>query len=101
MKTTQEIKQDLNDTVKIYHTLPNSTIERYKTDAVLNRIFFPIAELYDETIKGAPEILQTIYKYLYVEGLTQKDTAQALYYSQNYINQLHKELILFFQANLG
>ena len=98
LKTVQEIRHDLRYVVKFWYNLPESTLERYRNDEELSKIFIPVVEAYDKHIKNARPTLQKIYKFLYVEGLTQKDTGYYLCYAEKYVQRLNKELILYFQS---
>ena len=101
LKTVEEIRKELRYIVKFWYNLPDSTVERYRNDDELSKIYIPVVEAYDKHIKNARPTLQKIYNYLYVEGLTQKDTGYYLDYAEKYVQRLNKELILFFQKAFG
>ena len=101
LKTVEEIRNELRYTVKFWYNLPDSTVERYRNDDELSKIYIHVVEAYDKHIKNARPTLQKIYNYLYVEGLTQKDTGYYLDYAEKYVQRLNKELILFFQKAFG
>ena len=100
-KNLPEIRKELRYTVKFLHNLPDSTLEQYRKNEDYQRKIFPIVEKYDKFIENAHPTLKKIYKFLYVEGLTQKDAAYYLYYSEKYVQRKNKELILYFQKCFG
>lgn len=101
LKTVDEIRKELRYTVKFLHNLPDSTLEQYRKNEDYQRKIFPIVKKYDEFIENAHPTLKKIYKFLYVDGLTQKDAAYYLYYSEKYVQRKNKELILYFQKCFG
>ena len=97
LKSVEEIRKELRYAVKFWHNLPDSTLEKYETDVAMQKRFSIVKE-YNKHIKNAHHTLQKVYEYLYVEGLTQKDTAKYLDYSEKHVQRLNKQLILYFQS---
>ena len=101
MKTVDEIRKELRYTVKFLHNLPESTLEEYRKNKEYQEKLFSLVEKYDKYIENAHPTLKKIYKFLYVEGLTQKDAGYYLCYSEKYVQRKNKELILYFQKCFG
>ena len=55
---------------------------------------------YNEAIRRAPPILYDIYNGLYIRNYTQQALSVEMGYTIEYLNRLHKQILLFLQKNV-
>ena len=58
------------------------------------------AERYNEAIRFAPPLLYDLYVGLYIKGFTQEAFSVELGYTPEYVQMLHKKLLLFLQKQM-
>ena len=95
--TLNEIRQQLK-TIRLYYT------NKARFPAAFDTLPHTVKELVDKyaaIVSTAPLDLYYIYYELYVKGLTQEATAEDLNYSNEYIRQKNKRLLLFLQQKIN
>ena len=97
MKDINEIRDDLKE-IRYYYNRA-SIFEEGEKVIGLNDVYNKV-ELYNSTIRRARPMLYDIYIGLYVHCLTQHSLALEMGYTREYIQQLNKEVLVFFQKNL-
>lgn len=55
---------------------------------------------YNEAVQSAPPVMYDLYVGLYVNGYTQEAMSAELGYTPEYVQMLHKKLLLFLQKQL-
>ncbi|MEG2450879.1 MAG: helix-turn-helix transcriptional regulator [Clostridia bacterium] len=94
MKTLNEIREDLKD-IRYYYICKKLIDEVSKT--VENTAVIEIIAKYNAAIKVACSRDYVLYTSLYIKGLTQESVAEQLGYSPDYVQRMHKKLLLFLQ----
>ena len=97
MLTLNEVRSDLKE-IRYYYS------RKELFDKMLSGIgrsdVFDTVDKYNQAIRKAEPRLYDVYACLYVEGATQEYLASVLNYTPEYIRQLNKRLILYFQKQI-
>lgn len=97
MKTLTEIRNDLKE-IRYYYTRKADFDESLKyigTSALIDTV-----NLYNNQIRFAPAKLIDIYLSLYIHNHTQESLSAKFGCSTEYVQRLHKKLLLYLQENL-
>lgn len=97
MVSLNKIREDLKE-VRYYYlrkTIFDETFENISSNAVLEKVF-----RYNDAIRTAPIKLYDLYVCLYTKNYTQAALALELDYTPEYIQMLHKQLLLFLQTKI-
>lgn len=97
MVSLDKIREDLRE-VRYYYTrkeLFDETFKSISTNVILEKVY-----RYNEAIRSAPVRLYDLYVCLYTKNYTQAALAIELDYTTEYIQMLHKKLLLFLQTKI-
>ena len=97
MVRLDKIREDLRE-VRYYYTrkeLFDETFKSISTNVILEKVY-----RYNEAIRSAPVRLYDLYVCLYTKNYTQAALALELDYTTEYIQMLHKKLLLFLQTKI-
>jgi hypothetical protein len=97
MVSLDKIREDLRE-VRYYYTrkeLFDETFKSISTNVILEKVY-----RYNEAIRSAPVRLYDLYVCLYTKNYTQAALAVELNYTTEYIQMLHKKLLLFLQTKI-
>ena len=98
MLELSKIRADLRE-IRYYYTRKKIFDETVKIVGASN-----VAEKalkYNEVIKRASPQMYDLYVGLYINGLTQEAFAESIGYASQYVQYLHKQLLLFFQEHIS
>lgn len=98
MLTLNKIREDLKE-IRYYYSrkaLFDENSRCVAPNAILNK-----ARKYNEAVKTAKPILYDVYICLYVKNYTQEGLSVELGYTPEYIQMLHKQLLLFLQNKIA
>ena len=97
MLPLDKLRSDLKE-IRYYYSRKALFDERAQCiapNAVLEKV-----RKYNEAVRTAKPILYDLYISLYVKGYTQEGLSVELSYTPEYIQMLHKQLLLFLQTKL-
>jgi len=98
MITLAEIREDVKE-IRYYYSrkkMFDKAIVEVTPSSVLDKV-----RKYNEIVSTAPPRLYDIYVSLHVNNMTQEALAHELGYTPEYIQMLHKKLLLFLQSKLA
>ena len=98
MLSLNKIREDLRE-VRYYYTrkeLFDETFENITKNVILEKVY-----RYNDAIHFAPLRLYDLYVCLYTKNYTQTGLAIELGYTTEYIQMLHKKLLLFLQTKIS
>ena len=96
--TAKEIRNDLYD-IRYYHThrgmfnKPGMTIVKSTVEEK--------AERYEKIVKEGGTMLYAVYTELYVEGNTQKRTAEKWQMKEGYVKYMNRKLIAYLEKEIN
>ena len=97
MLPLDKLRSDLKE-IRYYYSrkaLFDESAQCIAPNAVLEKV-----RKYNEAVRTAKPILYDLYISLYVKGYTQEGLSVELSYTPEYIQMLHKQLLLFLQTKL-
>ncbi len=97
MLQLDKLRSDLKE-IRYYYSrkaLFDESSQCVAPNAVLEKV-----RKYNAAVRTAKPILYDLYISLYVKGYTQEGLSVELSYTPEYIQMLHKQLLLFLQAKL-
>lgn len=97
MVSLNKIREDLKE-VRYYYVrkeLFDETFKSISTNVILEKVY-----RYNDAIRDAPVRLYDLYVCLYTRNYTQESLAVELHYTPEYIQMLHKKLLLFLQTKI-
>ena len=97
MKTIEEIRAELRQ-VSYYFLRQeffDAASKKIGASNVLN-----VVQQYSVVVRSAPAQLYLVYDGLYVRNLSQRAFSMELNYSEDYVHNQNKRLLLFLQQNL-
>ena len=92
------IREDLRE-VRYYYTrkeLFDETFKSISANVILEKVY-----RYNDAMRSAPLRLYDLYVCLYTKNYTQAALAIELDYTAEYIQMLHKKLLLFLQTKIA
>ena len=98
MLTLTDIRRDLRE-IRYYYArkdLFDESLRSVSANTIVEK-----ARKYNEAVKTAKPILYDLYVSLYVKNCTQEGLAVELGYTPEYIQILHKQLLLFLQTHIS
>lgn len=98
MLTLNQIREDLMD-IRYYFIckkLIDEVSNTIRNDNLVRKV-----NVYNEVMKKSSSKDYVLYTCLYIKGLTQEATAEVLGFSCDYIQRMHKKLLLFLQKNIN
>ena len=97
MKTLTEIRNDLKE-IRYYYMRKKAIDYSFGFTGQAENM--KTVNLYNEQIKQASFVLYDIYTSLYIDNQTQNSLAQKFGCSTEYVQRLHKKLLIYLQENL-
>ena len=97
MKTLAEIRKDLKE-IQYYYMRKEVFDNAYSTTGA-NKVLITVNN-YHKIVQQAPPRLYDLYVSIYINAHTQSSFADKLGVTTEYIQMLHKRLLLYFQNNL-
>lgn len=98
MKTLESIRSDLKE-IRYYYSRKKVFDEAKVITGKINSIESK-ANTYNLAAQNASPKLYDLYYSLYAQSHTQESLAEALGYTPEYIQMLHKQLLLFLQSTM-
>ena len=97
MVTADQIRRDLKN-IRYYYAR-REIFDAAKAE-VGGLLFLPVVQKYNQTIREASPRLYDLYISLYLNNKTQRELADKMCVSPEYVQVLHRNLIQFFQEHL-
>lgn len=97
MKTLEEIRKDL---LQIRFYQKHKAVMDLAIKSVGNNQVLDLVNKYNALMTSAPAKLFSIYAFLYIEGYSQEEAAEKLYYSPQYVQRMNVRLLHFLQDRL-
>ena len=98
MLNLNEIRADLRE-IRYYYTrkeIFDDTVKIIGKNNIVEKVM-----RYNEAVKRATPQLYDLYVGLYIKGFTQEALSEELGYVPQYVQMLHKKLLLFLQEQLN
>ena len=96
MLTLAEIREDLKD-IKYYYMRKKIFDKAFESTGVVNDVTMKV-EKYNNAVKSASPKFYDLYVSLYINNHTQESLSELMGFTPEYIQQLNKRLLKFFQS---